>query len=31
MAEVMQLSASTVDAELRFAKAWLRSQLSTPD
>ena len=28
MAEVMQLSASTVDAELRFAKAWLRSHLA---
>jgi RNA polymerase sigma-70 factor (ECF subfamily) len=28
MAEVMQLSTSTVDTELRFAKAWLRSQLS---
>lgn len=31
MAEVMQLSASTVDAELRFAKAWLRSRLDPPD
>jgi len=30
MAEVMQLSASTVDTELRFAKAWLRTQLE-PD
>lgn len=30
MAEVMQLSASTVDAELRFAKAWLRTQLGPP-
>lgn len=28
MAAVMQLSASTVDAELRFAKAWLRDQLA---
>lgn len=28
MAEVMQLSASTIDTELRFAKAWLRTQLS---
>ncbi len=27
MAEVMQLSASTIDTELRFAKAWLRTQL----
>jgi len=28
IAGVMHLSASTVDAELRFAKAWLRTQLS---
>jgi RNA polymerase sigma factor (TIGR02999 family) len=28
MAEAMQLSTSTVDAELRFAKAWLRDQLA---
>jgi len=28
MAEVMQLSTSTIDTELRFAKAWLRSQLA---
>ena len=27
MAAVMQLSAATVDTELRFAKAWLRQQL----
>jgi RNA polymerase sigma factor (TIGR02999 family) len=27
MAEVMQVSASTIDTELRFAKAWLRAQL----
>lgn len=27
IAEVMQLSASTIDAELRFGKAWLRVQL----
>lgn len=30
MAEVLQLSTSTVDTELRFAKAWLRSRLQ-PD
>jgi len=30
MADAMQLSASTVDTELRFAKAWLRTQLE-PD
>lgn len=29
MAEVMALSASTVDTELRFAKAWLRAQLDS--
>ncbi|NRF65837.1 sigma-70 family RNA polymerase sigma factor [Aquincola sp. S2] len=29
MAAVMQLSAATVDTELRFAKAWLRQQLGT--
>lgn len=28
MAEALQLSASTVDTELRFAKAWLRDQLA---
>lgn len=28
MAAVMQLSASTIDADLRFAKAWLRDQLA---
>ncbi len=27
MAEVMQLSTSTIDTELRFAKAWLRNAL----
>lgn len=27
MAEVLQLSASTIDTELRFARAWLRAQL----
>jgi RNA polymerase sigma factor (TIGR02999 family) len=27
MAQVMSLSASTIDTELRFAKAWLRQQL----
>lgn len=27
MAEVLHLSASTIDTELRFAKAWLRAQL----
>ena len=31
IAEVMPLSASTVNADLRFAKAWLRSQLGDPD
>lgn len=30
IAEVMALSASTVDADLRFAKAWLRSRLGDP-
>jgi len=29
IAAVMKLSASTVDAELRFAKAWLRSKLDS--
>lgn len=28
MAEVMQLSTTTLDTELRFAKAWLRQQLA---
>lgn len=28
MAEVMQLSPSTIDSELRFAKAWLRARLA---
>ena len=28
MAAVMQLSPSTIDTELRFAKAWLRDQLA---
>ncbi len=28
MATALQLSASTIDAELRFAKAWLRDQLA---
>jgi RNA polymerase sigma factor (TIGR02999 family) len=28
MAEVLQISSSTVDTELRFAKAWLRTQLA---
>lgn len=28
MAAVMALSASTIDSELRFAKAWLRAQLA---
>jgi len=28
MAAVLQISASTVDSELRFAKAWLRSRLA---
>lgn len=30
IAEVMALSASTVDSELRFAKAWLKAQLAPP-
>lgn len=30
MATVMSLSASTIDAELRFAKAWLRQALGAP-
>lgn len=31
MAAVLSLSASTIDAELRFAKAWLRQALGAPD
>ena len=31
MAEALQLSTSTIDSELRFGKAWLRSQLAPAD
>mgnify|MGYP002623976722 CR=1 FL=1 len=30
MAEVLQVSTSTIDTELRFGKAWLRAQLADP-